>query len=114
MHLRWGARALVESVPRSVSARTRLARGVYYVLAKGVAMRILTLALSIIALMGCFNTHHPEYHPVTQVRYQQHIASPIGVHGTAGQPVYVMPSPQQTTEFPGAPPPPQPPPDFPW
>jgi hypothetical protein len=51
--------------------------------------RLLWLVLA--ALPACGNTYHPEYHPVTSVRYQQQLSYPVSVHPAPGQQVVVAP-----------------------
>jgi hypothetical protein len=68
---------------------------------------------------GCFNTSHPEYHPVTRLSYSQNVSSGVSVTPAAGgQPVYVMPAPGGAAaapmQPPAPPPPPAPPENFPW
>jgi hypothetical protein len=92
---------------------------VYQILAKDLAMRLSPLFVVALLSAGCFNTSHPEYHPVTRLNYSQNVASGVAVQpAQPGQPVYVMPAPgQQQPAVMQAPPPPQPPtpPDnFPW
>ena len=81
-------------------------------------MRLSPLFVAALLSAGCFNTSHPEYHPVTSLTYSQNVSSGVAVHpAQAGQPVYVMPAQGQAAPLMQAPPPPQPPtpPDnFPW
>jgi hypothetical protein len=55
-------------------------------------VRLLPLALAAL-LPACGNTYHPEYHPVSQVHYQQSLSYPVSVHPAAGQQVVVAPAP---------------------
>ena len=55
-------------------------------------MRLLPLALAAL-LPACGNTYHPEYHPVSQINYQQSLSYPVSVHPAAGQQVVVAPAP---------------------
>jgi hypothetical protein len=78
-------------------------------------MRLHSLVLAPFLLGACFNTEHPEYHPVTSLHYVQTISSPVAVTPAPGQGVYVpAPTPPALMQPPPAPPPPTPPEDFPW
>jgi hypothetical protein len=59
------------------------------------------------ALVGCGNTYHPEYHPVTSTQYSQSLSYPVTVHngGSAAErsPVVITPAPGSVVSQPGAP-----------
>jgi hypothetical protein len=54
-------------------------------------------ALSLLPLLGCSSSYHPEYHPVTVSHFSQNVSYPVSV-GSADPvvtraPVYVVPAP---------------------
>lgn len=71
--------------------------------------KLLWLALAA-ALPACGNTYHPEYHPVTSLRYQQTLSYPVSVNAASGQPVVVSPPQGSAFAAPTAMPPLAPPP----
>lgn len=67
-------------------------------------MRAIVLLVSGAALAACGNTYHPEYHPVTVTKYEQHVAYPASGQGVQG----VQPAPTLIASPPPAPPTPAP------
>lgn len=65
-------------------------------------MRAMVLLVSCASFAGCGNTYHPEYHPVTVTKYEQHVAYPASGQGVSPAPTLI------------ASPPPAPPTPAPW
>jgi hypothetical protein len=105
---------------RMFAPRFRVARRVYRTDPKELAMRLSPLFVVVFLAAGapgCFNTNHPEYHPVTSLQYSQNVSSGVAVSpAPGGQPVYVVPANGATPlmQPPPPPPPPEPPENFPW
>ncbi len=67
-------------------------------------MRLLAL-IALMMLPACGNTYHPEYHPVTSVKYTQTVGVPVSA---GAQPVVVAPpwlAPPPPIAIPSPPPP---------
>jgi hypothetical protein len=80
-------------------------------------LALASLVGATVALVGCGNTYHPEYHPVSSLTYSQSVVSPVHVTtGGTPQPVYVMPTPAANAvqQLPALPPPPTPPENWQW
>jgi hypothetical protein len=72
------------------------------------ALSSIALAASALAVAACTSTYHPEYHPVTVTRYEQHVTS-SPMNGDARAAPVAAPGPTLVVP---TPPPPYPPP--PW